>query len=234
MDELPTNLISDIPWLVVIAVLFFFTILIPIFVKLRAVWLHAHRNDIIQNYEFPGRIKQKLQETYPHLSASDTEIVISGLKDYFQLCHLANKRLVAMPSQVVDVAWHEFILFTRQYEQFCKQALGRFLHHTPAEAMREPQKAQQGIRRAWRISCYLNEIDPEEPENLPLLFDIDRKLSIPDGFTYYANCKDKDGYVYCAGHIGCSTGCHGGSGRHDESSDNDSSSSCGGGGCGGD
>jgi hypothetical protein len=74
-----------------------------------------------------------------------------------------------MPSQVVDDAWHEFILFTRQYQQFCERGLGRFLHHTPAEAMRSPTDAQDGIKRAWRLACRRDGIDPKAPQSLPLL-----------------------------------------------------------------
>ncbi len=55
-------------------------------------------------------------------------------------CYAAQpaKRMVAMPSQVVDVAWHELILHTRLYQHVCRKGLGRFLHHTPAQAMRSP------------------------------------------------------------------------------------------------
>lgn len=35
------------------------------------------------------------------------------------------------PSHTVDLAWHEFILFTRAYDKFCHEKLGRFIHHTP-------------------------------------------------------------------------------------------------------
>jgi len=40
--------------------------------------------------------------------------------------------LQIMPaSERVDVAWHQHILYTREYAQFCKLHLGSFLHHTP-------------------------------------------------------------------------------------------------------
>ncbi|MDC3952169.1 hypothetical protein KGZ13_33865, partial [Pseudomonas aeruginosa] len=39
--------------------------------------------------------------------------VLGGLREYLLLCRAAGKRMVAMPSQVVDVAWHELILHTR-------------------------------------------------------------------------------------------------------------------------
>jgi len=35
------------------------------------------------------------------------------------------------PSIIVDYGWHEFILFTKLYERFCKEILGQFIHHTP-------------------------------------------------------------------------------------------------------
>ncbi|SPZ13115.1 Uncharacterized conserved protein [Pseudomonas aeruginosa] len=53
--------------------------------------------------------------------------------------------------QVVDVAWHELILHTRLYQHVCRKGLGRFLHHTPAQAMRSPRQAQEGIQRAWKL-----------------------------------------------------------------------------------
>ena len=77
-------------------------------------------------------------------------MVFRALRDYFWMCNVGKRKMVAMPLQVVDDGWHEFILYTRSYKVFCKKALGRFLHHTPTEAMRTPTLAQEGIKRAWR------------------------------------------------------------------------------------
>ncbi|SDY81814.1 hypothetical protein SAMN05661080_04705 [Modestobacter sp. DSM 44400] len=38
-----------------------------------------------------------------------------------------------VPSRAVDVAWHTFILFTRDYAAFCTETFGRFVHHQPTE-----------------------------------------------------------------------------------------------------
>lgn len=35
------------------------------------------------------------------------------------------------PSIVVDAAWHEFILCTREYERICTTYFGKFIHHSP-------------------------------------------------------------------------------------------------------
>jgi hypothetical protein len=38
---------------------------------------------------------------------------------------------------VVDQAWHEFILFTKEYARFCKEYCDRFIHHQPADPFTE-------------------------------------------------------------------------------------------------
>lgn len=185
------------------------------------------RTNLIDSYNFPATINQKIFSKYPHLDEQDASKIIAGLRDYFHLCNIASNRIVSMPSQAVDVAWHEFILFTRQYEEFCSKALGFFLHHTPAEAMQSPTMAQAGIKSAWRIACHREKIDPKSPDKLPLLFAIDSDLKIGDGFHYSLDCKSTGNAAYCAGHIGCGSGC-GGSG------DDSGSDGCSDGGCGGD
>lgn len=185
----------------------------------------SKREHLIDTFRFPSTITEKIIEKYPHLNEQDASQVIGGLREYFHLCNIAGRRMVSMPSQAVDVAWHEFILFTRQYEHFCNKALGRFLHHTPAEAMRSPTIAQSGIKTAWKVSCFRENIQSKSAHKLPLLFAMDAKLNIPDGFKYSLNCKAPGGHDYCAGHIGCGSGCGGGCAGD--------SSGCGGG-CGGD
>lgn len=35
------------------------------------------------------------------------------------------------PSAMVDKGWHAFILYTKDYAQYCDKAAGRFIHHNP-------------------------------------------------------------------------------------------------------
>ncbi len=190
--------------------------------------LKRRRQLLIDTYSFPKSISEKVSVKYPHLSDDELHLVINGLREYFHICNIAGKKVVSMPSQVVDVAWHEFILFTEQYSFFCKKAMGRFLHHTPAEAMKKPTLAQLGIKRAWRISCQRNGIDHKAATSLPILFSIDSMLKIDDGFKYSLDCTKKGGRDNCASHIGCTSGCTGSSFGD---SGSDGGSSCGGG-CG--
>jgi len=194
----------------------------------------------IEQYHFHKGIRHKLSQKHPQLTEQQLDMVFRGLRDYFRICHRAKNRMVSMPSQVVDDAWHEFILSTRIYEKFCSKALGRFLHHTPAEAMSTPTLAKDGIKRSWRLACALEQINPKKPVRLPLIFAMDGLLNIDNGYTYQLDCKKNASGGYCASHIGCSSGCGGSSDSSSDASDSGSSgdsSGCGsgcGGGCGGD
>lgn len=201
--------------------------------------VNRQREAYIDHFEFHPAVFNKFREVRPHLTSEQEQLVFAALRDYFQMCRMAGKRMVSMPSQVVDDAWHAFILFTRGYEQFCSRAFGRFLHHTPAEAMSSRNVAQQGIKRAWRLACARDGINPVNAVSLPLLFSIDRDLKIENGFYYVPDCGDEVRRTdatgsYCASHIGCSSGCGGDSGGDSGGADSGGADSSGcGGGCGG-
>lgn len=204
---------------------------ISIFVGQRAWHRHALQRRVaaIRAHPFPQSVRMKFRDAQPDLDSAQEQRVFDGLRDYFVMCAQARGRFVAMPSQVADDAWHAFILHTRYYQDFCNKAFGRFLHHTPAEAMTTQTMATEGIQRAWRLACALEHINPKQPERLPRLFALDGALNIPNGFRYDTRCSPGSGN-YCASHIGCGSGCGGGSGS---ASADGSGSSCGGGGCGG-
>ena len=60
------------------------------------------------------------------------EVLLNEVVRFLDLIHLSNSKL--SPSYVVDLAWHEFILFTKYYYTFCNKHYGRFIHHTPGKS----------------------------------------------------------------------------------------------------
>ena len=114
------------------------------------------RADQIDSYEFPDGITTNLAEKYPQLSTDTIAEVLQQLREYFHLCNIAmapglddeQATMVAMPSKIVDEAWHEFILFTKEYEHFCRQVFGKFLHHTPATAMTNQSEVSNSLKNA--------------------------------------------------------------------------------------
>jgi hypothetical protein len=205
--------------------------LLAVLILLYRKWMWLSRQRFLDKFEMPAAVVERARNKRPELTPEQMRLVQQGLRQYFQICVAAGGRFVSMPSQVVDDLWHEFILFTRQYEQFCKRALGDYLHHTPVEAMPARDTATEGIRRAWRLACKMEGIDPVHPQRLPLLFALDAQLGIAGGFIYTLNCKDaaaSAGGSFCASDIGS---CGGDSGGGDSGS-SDGGSSCGSG-CGG-
>lgn len=190
------------------------------------------RDRFIDAYRFPMRLERKLLECYPQLNEQQVEKVLHGLREYFQLCRLAGRKMVAMPSQAVDVVWHEFILHTRQYRAFCRQGLGRFLDHTPNEAIPRPEDSREALHRAWQLACRRQKL-PMPPQQLPWLFALDAELGIADGFRYSRDCGARPGTVgadggFCVSHFGCGSG--GGCGGDGGSDGGGCGGGCGGGG----
>lgn len=191
------------------------------------------REAYIRSFILPQGLFEKLRERHPSLSLKDCQLVSQGLRQFF-LAHLqSGMKYVSMPSQVADDLWHEFILYTKNYQHFCQQGFGRFLHHTPAVVLGKGQQGNAGIRRSWHYACHEENINPGKPTRLPLLFALDKKLNIPNGFVYLADCggvQKQSGNTYCAAELGSSSsGCGGG----DSDSGSGDGGGCGGGGCGG-
>jgi hypothetical protein len=221
------------------AMIFIILVLTLLLTLLAAAVRRKQRAGFIDAYSFPTGIRERVRKRYPHLSDAQLDLVFDALREYFHLCRKGGQRLLAMPSQVVDVAWHEFILFTRNYQHFCRRGLGRFLHHTPAEAMRTPTDAGEGLQRTWRLACHRAGMRPEAATAVPLLFAIDSQLAIADGFNYALDCRQalaarQAASSYCASHIGGGGGCGGGCAGAGCSSGSGSGGGDGdGGGCGG-
>jgi hypothetical protein len=165
--------------------------------------LRRKRTEFIRAYQRPPGLLDKLEQRHPALMGEDTALISRGLKQFFLAYLLGGKKFVAMPSRIVDDLWHEFILYTREYEQFCAKAFGRFMHHSPAAAKGPAAalKITNGLRRAWWFACKDENINPKRANRLPLLFALDGQLQIPNGFRYDLDCDalQKNGVtgVYC-------------------------------------
>jgi hypothetical protein len=208
------------------------------------------REAYIRSFRLPDGLYVKLRQRHPQLTLKECQLVAHGLRQFF-LAHLKSGRMyVSMPSQVADDLWHELILHTKHYQSFCRSAFGRFLHHTPAVVLSKSQQGNEGIKRCWRYVCLEENINPRAPTRLPLLFVLDGKLGIPNGFRYVADChavrrqnEDGSSSTYCGADLSSPSSDSGSSDSSSHSSDSsdggsagdggDGGDGCGGGGCGG-
>jgi hypothetical protein len=205
---------------------------------------HAAKRAYIADYTFPKGLDNRFLKHHPGLTPAQMKRVFEGLRQFFNVALEAKGKFVAMPSQVVDDLWHEFILYTRNYELFCRRGLGRFLHHTPAVVAGSARHGS--VHRTWHLACREEGINPRKPHRLPLLFALDGDFDIPGGFRYVPDCSrlppdQRSSDTYCGATLGDSGGDGGwgdssdGNGSHGDGggdSGGDGGSSCGGG-CGG-
>ena len=90
-------------------------------------------------YNHPG-VRRKLIELY-ELSPVEAEDLFLELKRWLWLLAVSEHEeltgarpplLGITPSlKMLDEAWHVFILFTRDYSDFCAHHFGRYIHHQP-------------------------------------------------------------------------------------------------------
>ena len=148
-------------------------------------WRLARREQFIRNYTLPLGLYRAVRKHRPDLADKDLQLANRALRQYFLAYLKGGFRYVSMPSRLADELWHEFILHTRDYAAFCQTAFGRTLHHVPATALGAVKKHNEGLRRCWWQCCKEEQIDPRTPTRLPLLFALDTKLRLADGFRYW-------------------------------------------------
>ncbi len=106
--------------------------------------------DFIWTYQFPEHIETRCRRDRPEITDHEWKLVEQGLREWFLCCAWRDGEVLGMPSRLVDEAWHEFILDSLAYTEFCERAFGEYLHHTPEEAMTTPMAgALDATSRAW-------------------------------------------------------------------------------------
>jgi hypothetical protein len=179
-------------------------------------WSRQRRAAYIDNFPYQKWLDQRLAERRPELTADQRGEVFVGLRDYFQICRIARRRMVSMPSQVVDDAWHEFILFTRQYDKFCRHGFGRFLHHTPAAAMSSPTRPATASAAPGGWPAPSKRLTRKSRNACPGCLRSMRRWRLPAASSISSTAwlphRGAAGSGFCASHIGCSSGCSGDSG----------------------
>jgi hypothetical protein len=86
--------------------------------------------DKLEDFEAHYLEKKLLQERVFN-SREEYQEAFTEFKKYAALSNIFEGEQLGMVSEKVDAVWHQFILFTKNYEQFCNDYLGRFLHHFP-------------------------------------------------------------------------------------------------------
>lgn len=82
------------------------------------------------SYQAPFLIEKLVKEQIV-ASACEAEALFTELLRFLVLTRMYPDKFWYMASRLVDEAWHQFVLFTKQYTAFCQQYFGQYLHHNP-------------------------------------------------------------------------------------------------------
>jgi hypothetical protein len=143
---------------------------------------------VVDAYRFPSSVRLRFAQEHRTLTAEDIAMVEAAARQWFRLAARHPKAKLSMPSVIVDDLWHELVLHTRDYAEFCDTALGRFLHHVPESAMSAADAAanrNSTLRETLRLA---QQDEAIEATRLPLLFKVDRDLAVDGGRRYLADC----------------------------------------------
>lgn len=96
-----------------------------------------------------------------HLANDGKYDSIEGLTEtikYLDAVHIASQEnQKCSPSVIVDNVWHEFILFTKTYTDFCQDRYGRMIHHNPG--IKQSDKSNFFGNSIKYIKLYYNEVN---------------------------------------------------------------------------
>lgn len=102
-------------------------------IKVQLNAFHLKKLMAIDEFDF-SKVSEKTQQD---LLSEGTKVEhayfekgILALKQYYAVALFDPKNMHAV-SNVVDPFWHNHILFTKDYVEFCDQIYGHYVHHTP-------------------------------------------------------------------------------------------------------
>jgi hypothetical protein len=186
----------------------------------------------IGTYQFPDYIWKRVRKRAPNLDEAGMRLVERGLREWFVCCAWRGRAVLGMPSRLVDEAWHEFILDSLSYTDFCEKAFGGYLHHMPDEAMENPFGETLGETvRAWDRS-------EAGKAGESILWDLDKRLGVEEPLGVHglqlANARSRAHHAGGVGsaYYGGDTWLIGGGGGGDAGGSDGGGGGCGGG-CGG-
>lgn len=86
------------------------------------------------------RLTDRIEKEEGADSESSQKIMNESLG--FLVACAENSGVALSPSEKVDVGWHTFILYTKDYAEFCENIAGEFIHHEPSDSKEAEQTTE--------------------------------------------------------------------------------------------
>jgi hypothetical protein len=105
------------------------------------------------------RLTNRIVKDEEGMTPALAERIMDQALGFLRLC--AEKPGTYSPSPLVDTGWHTFILYTRDYAEFCEKVAGRFIHHNPTDEEGKQQDA--GVVPRTVVAMKTHGITVDEP-----------------------------------------------------------------------
>ena len=93
------------------------------------------------------------------VSSTEAESIFNETQKFLFICQLKG---IFIPDDllIIDEMWHNFILFTKEYDSFCTNHFGRYFHHLPAtKKEKSDQKAKNEANPEAAREEYLKKLE---------------------------------------------------------------------------
>jgi hypothetical protein len=138
-----------------------------------ALWMQAQTSlwQRIERHDFEPDTPLNFTRRLARDRSWSLEEARAAIGGYRRFCFLAAiSETPVTPSEAVDEVWHQHLIYSRDYwEVWCKQVLGKTLHHDPTPG--GPQ-AQCRYRRQYAETLAMHEqyFGPPDPELWPATY----------------------------------------------------------------
>ena len=96
-----------------------------------------------------------------------TRFAVRAINEYRKFLYLGvTAEFIVTPSKVIDTVWHEHLLFTRAYREFCRDVLRRDFDHHPELMPVEEQTVVYAQQYAATLTRYETEFHVIPPDDI--------------------------------------------------------------------
>lgn len=121
------------------------------------------------DYEAPFLV-EKLVEDRVATDEAEARLLVREVKRFLVLIQTNEHLQWDMCSRRVDEAWHQFMLFSREYIQFCMRYFGAYVQHRPG-------RAATAVRAATELPVFQSRYEAYYGEPLPDVWYDDKSIA---------------------------------------------------------
>jgi hypothetical protein len=175
----------------------------------RDLWIQLH------NYHFnhltPASLLQKITEKFGGPDASTkafadkiarkhnwkTKFALKAIHEYKKFVYLGVvSNFNVTPSKVIDVVWHEHLLFTKAYREFCNEVIEFHFEHNPELIILDEQTENFALQYIKTLQLYRYEFGYDAPGDIWELPKFSREQLQSITKFYQNNAVKKKEYSY--------------------------------------